>query len=148
MLTVIKVFFFSFFLLPLLNAADLDPSVFVENAKIKHFKLPVFSNNGYKKFDFYGEEGVLQNSNMKISNMKLSIFDTSAPDSLEILMISSLANLNVKTHCVQSDSPLTVQGRQFDLTGRSWSWNSQDNTLLVKDHVKIIFKLDLSSLLE
>lgn len=122
-------------------------------APIQEFRLPIFGDNGYKRWDIEGREGHFagESSVMKIQGMRLRVYSGNADLGLEATLESLEATLWPKKRFAEGHEYLFLTTPEYTVVGYGWSWEEVgredtrlDYKVILKSDVCITFKSALS----
>jgi hypothetical protein len=112
----------------------------VPDAPIQHFRLPMFGENGYKKWELKGLKGHYHSEEEAIvEGLELVVFSGDADLWVENRIKSPRAVINLKESLAEGKSSLFVVGPGFEIQGRNWTWNGAERKIIVRESVRVSF---------
>jgi len=112
----------------------------VPDAPIRHFRLPMFGENGFKSWELRGLQGhYLSPEEALIEGLELVVF--SGDETLEVQnrIRSPRALIHLKESRAEGDSSLFVIGPGYEISGRDWTWDGSSRTITVREAVRVAF---------
>ncbi|MEX0326475.1 MAG: hypothetical protein AB3N33_10345 [Puniceicoccaceae bacterium] len=112
----------------------------VPDAPIQHFRLPMFGENGYKKWELRGLKGHYQSEEAAlVEGLELVVFSGDEDLWVENRIRSPKALINLKASTAEGDSSLFVVGPGYEIQGRDWTWDGKARKIVVRDSVRVSF---------
>ena len=106
---------------------------------VEKFELPQFDDSYNKVWEIFGDSAKFANADVAdVLNMRMNFFDKST-GGRRATITSSQANVNLKTRMATSRERIFAKGQEFDLVGKTWSWNGPESTLSIYSDVVINF---------
>lgn len=125
-------------------AAQLEP-----DAPVQDFMLPRFDDEGYRKWDLSGRQGVFVSSDqVDVLGMRLRVFKDRQPDTLDLQIESPRASIMIRENRARGDTSLLVLGEAFSISGVGWSWDGESGTIAVRDEVRVAFTETFTDILK
>ena len=118
-------------------------------APIWQFKLPLFGQDGYKRWDLEGREGHFSGNEgrLEVQGMRLRVFTTGASHQLEATLESPQATLFPKSRKAEGNEYLFLTTSQYTVVGHGWRWEEVNHDTLqpiyrvvLKSDVRVVFK--------
>lgn len=111
---------------------------------VKNFELPNFDENtGVKEWELFGDNAkYTSDTRVDIEGIKLDLYEGKEEAKLRATIKSPAAKVNPNTKISESDSVLTVNASDFDMTGKKWKWNGNKRYVEVFSDVVISVKND------
>jgi hypothetical protein len=121
----------------------------VPDAPVLNFRLPMFGDDGHRIWDLRGKEGRYVNENrVDVTDMRLLIFSSEVRDHIETEIISPKATMLIRSNQAHGDETITVLGDNFEISGQRWSWDGNENRVVIDERVKVTFFEELSGILQ
>ena len=112
----------------------------VPDAPIQHFRLPMFGENGYKKWELKGLKGHYHSEEEAIvEGLELVIFSGDEALWVENRIKSPKAVINLKESLAEGESSLFVVGPGYEIQGRNWTWDGSERKIVVREAVRVSF---------
>jgi len=112
----------------------------VPDALIQHFRLPMFGENGYKKWELRGLKGHYHSEEEAIvEGLELVIFSGDEALWVENRIKSPKAVINLKESLAEGESSLFVVGPGYEIQGRNWTWDGSERKIVVREAVRVSF---------
>lgn len=116
------------------------------DSPIQHFRLPMFGDNGFKKWELRGMKGHYRGEEQAlVEGLELVVFSGEADLSVENRIRSPRALIYLNESRAEGESSLFVTGPGYEIQGRNWSWNGLDRKIVVRESVRVSFagKVDI-----
>lgn len=127
-----------------LYTLPLSAQTHFSSAPILEFKLPMFSEKGYKIWDLYGSEGhYLSENELEVFDIRLKTFSNNSNNTLEATFESHKAILALKMNQVSSNEKITIKNPKYTITGIGWFWEGTSKKLTINTQVKATFQSSL-----
>ena len=102
-------------------------------APIKNFRLPRFGDNGYTQWMLQGEQGIFErDEQVSVKQMAMRIYSGDERMALELSMDSAEGILSLQENRGYSESPITIVGANFKISGIGWEWSGDTKEIIVK----------------
>lgn len=102
-------------------------------APIKNFRLPRFGDNGYTQWMLQGEQGIFErDEQVSVKQMAMRIYSGDERMALELSMDSPEGILSLQENRGNSESPITIVGANFKISGIGWEWSGDTKEIIVK----------------
>jgi lipopolysaccharide export system protein LptA len=102
-------------------------------APIKNFRLPRFGDNGYTQWMLQGEQGIYdRDERVSVKQMAMRIYSGDERMALELSMDSPEGTLLLPENRGYSESPITIVGANFKISGIGWEWSGDTKEIIVK----------------
>jgi hypothetical protein len=112
----------------------------VPDAPIQHFKLPMFGENGYKKWELRGLKGHYHSpEEAMVEGLELVVFSGDEQVLEENRIRSPKAIIHLKQSSAEGLSSLFVIGPGYEIQGRNWTWNGLERKIVVRESVRVSF---------
>ena len=91
---------------------------------VKNFELPHFDDkSGVKEWELFGDTAkYINESRIDITKIKLDLYEGKVEAKHRATITSPTAQVNPNTKISQSDSDLFVSAKEFDMSGKKWTW--------------------------
>ena len=110
------------------------------NAPIKNFRLPRFGDNGYTQWMLQGEQGIYdRDEQVSVKQMAMRIYSGDERMALELSMDSPQGTLLLQENRGYSESPITIVGANFKISGIGWKWSGDTKEIIVKQDAVVKF---------
>ena len=109
---------------------------------VKNFELPHFDDkSGVKEWELFGDTAkYINESRIDITKIKLDLYEGKVEAKHRATITSPTAQVNPNTKISQSDSDLFVSAKEFDMSGKKWTWYGDKRFVEVFSNVKISVK--------
>jgi hypothetical protein len=122
-------------LLPAAGAGRMIP-----DAPIEDFRLPVFAENGYKSWELRGLRGHYQGEEAAlVEGLELAVFSADEAMLREMLIRSPRAAIDFAETRADGASSLFVDGPNYEIAGRDWTWFGEEEKIVVRESVRVSF---------
>ncbi|MBL00382.1 MAG: hypothetical protein CMI34_03105 [Opitutales bacterium] len=116
------------------------------NAPIKNFRLPRFGDNGYTQWMLQGEQGIYdRDEQVCVKQMAMRIYSGDERMALELSMDSPEGTLLLQENRGYSESPITIVGANFKISGIGWEWSGDTKEIIVNQHAVVKFTQGIAS---
>ncbi|NBD38728.1 MAG: hypothetical protein GVY10_09180 [Verrucomicrobia bacterium] len=110
------------------------------DAPIEDFRLPVFAENGYKSWELRGLRGHYRGEEKAlVEGLELAVFSADEAMLREMLIRSPRADINFAATRAEGDSSLFVDGPNYEISGRNWTWFGEEEKIVVRESVRVSF---------
>ena len=110
------------------------------NAPIKNFRLPRFGDNGYTQWMLQGDQGIYdRDEQVSVKQMVMRIYSGDERMALELSMDSPQGTLLLQENRGYSESPITIVGANFEISGIGWKWSGDTKEIIVKQDAVVKF---------
>ena len=112
----------------------------IPDAPIQHFKLPMFGENGFKKWELRGLQGHYYNEQQAmVEGLELVVFSGDEAMEVENRIRSPKALIHLQESRAEGDSSLFVVGPGYEIQGRNWLWEGLERKIIVRESVRVSF---------
>ena len=109
-------------------------------APIKNFRLPRFGDNGYTQWMLQGKQGIYDSDEqVSVKQMVMRIYSGDERMALELSMDSPEGVLRLQENRGYSESPITIVGANFKISGIGWEWSGDTKEIIVKQDTVVKF---------
>ena len=109
----------------------------IPDAPIQHFKLPMFGENGYKKWELRGLKGHYHSDQEAlVEGLELVVFSGDEDMQVENRIRSPKALIYLQA---EGESSLFVVGPGYEIQGRNWLWEGLERKIIVREAVRVSF---------
>lgn len=121
---------------------------FSTDTPIMDFRLPLFAQSGYKGWEIAGHEGrYLGDNRILVLLMSIKVFSGDAAMRLETVISSPDATIEIQEKRADSESSLLVEGEDYRVRGRNWSWYGNEQRILIREDAEVAFAQSLGNIL-
>lgn len=121
----------------IIGLAGADAQI-LPNAPLYDFRMPFFGQNGYIMWDLGGSQGsFLGRDRIQIKNLTLRFFSGTSSRTVTGAVKSPNAFIFPNERRASSGSSLRVTGHNFEILGNKWDWIGDDQTLLIRENVRM-----------
>jgi lipopolysaccharide export system protein LptA len=114
-------------------------------APIKNFRLPRFGDNGYTQWMLQGEQGIYdRGEQVSVTQMAMRIYSGDERMALELSMDSPQGTLRLQENLGYSESPITIVGTNFKISGIGWEWSGDTKEIIVERDTIVKFTQGIS----
>lgn len=119
----------------------------VPDAPIRHFRLPMFGENGYKSWELRGLTGHYHGPEKAVvEGLELVVFSADEAMLEENRIRSPRATIFLQESRAEGESSLFVTGPGYEIQGRDWSWSGPERKIVVRDAVRVSFSGEIDIL--
>jgi hypothetical protein len=112
----------------------------VPDAPIQHFRLPMFGENGYKKWELRGLKGhYYSEEEAVVEGLELLVFSGDETLKVENRIKSPKATINLKKSLAEGESSIFVVGPGYEIQGRNWTWDGSNRKITVRESARVSF---------
>lgn len=112
----------------------------IPDAPIQHFKLPMFGENGFKKWELRGLKGHYHSDREAlVEGLELVVFSGDAAMQVENRITSPRALIHLQESRAEGESSLFVVGPGYEIQGRNWIWEGLQRKIVVRESVRVSF---------
>jgi len=112
----------------------------IPDAPIQHFKLPMFGENGFKKWELRGLKGhYYSEQQAMVEGLELVVFSGNEAMEVENRIRSPKALIHLQESRAEGDSSLFVVGPGYEIQGRNWLWEGLERKIVVRESVRVSF---------
>ena len=117
-------------------------------APIRDFRLPKFGENGRLQWDLSGKTGIYRSAErVDVEGVQLRVFSDEDQPREIYKMESKLASIFPEQGRAEGSGSVYGSAENFVISGESWEWTASDDRLVIESDVLVIFKQELSDLL-
>ena len=136
---------FPFFLCMPLAWAGLD--TITPSAPVKQFRFPKFGSEGYTQWVLKGGVGIYDGpEQIRVEAMGLRVYTGDARMALELSLDSPDAILRMEENRAVSEAPISIEGKNFTITGKGWDWNGTSKDINVLQESRVEFSQSIMGL--
>ncbi len=129
-------------------AAD-TPARTSSPSPIINFRLPTFTNTGYREWLVRGSEALPgAHNDLEVKELTLTVFSGDANDRIETMILSPAAHIFASDQVATGDSTIRVINDQFEASGAQWRYAHKEKMISIKKNVRVTFKYELKNLLQ
>jgi lipopolysaccharide export system protein LptC len=129
-------------------AAD-NPPRSSSPSPIINFRLPTFTNAGYREWLVRGSEALPGSHNdLQVKELTLTIFSGDEADRIDTMILSPAAHIFATDQVATGDSTIRVINDQFEASGSQWRYSHKEKMISIKKNVRVSFKAELKNLLQ
>jgi len=119
----------------------------IPDAPIKDFRLPFFAENGYKSWELRGLRGHYRGEERAlVDGLELAVFSADDAMRREMLIRSPRAKIDFAATRADGASSLFVDGPNYEIAGRNWTWFGAEEKIVVRESVRVSFAGSISIL--
>lgn len=112
----------------------------IPDAPIQHFRLPMFGENGYKKWELRGLKGHYHSEERAlVEGLELVVFSGDEALEVENRIRSPKALIHLQESRAEGESSLFVVGPGYEIQGRNWLWEGLERKIVVRESVRVSF---------
>jgi len=140
------------FALVFLSAFFIVPSyafnTVINDSPVVNFKIPVFSEKGYRRWYLQGDKGWYKNEEtVEVENMSIKVFSGDQISNLESTILSPNATILPKTNKAFGAEDITVTATDYTLEGQVWTWDGNEKKIYINKNVRLTFNQSLQVVL-
>lgn len=110
------------------------------DSPIQHFRLPMFGDNGYKKWELRGLKGHYHSeAEALVEGLELVVFSGDESMDVENRIRSPKALIHLQESKAEGESSLFVVGPGYEIQGRNWIWEGLERKIVVRESVRVSF---------
>lgn len=118
------------------------------DAPIENFRLPMFGDDGYRIWDLRGDEAIYVSADrIDVHGMRLRVFSGGPEEHVDSLIESPEARVLIDRNEARGENGIRVTGDNHEATGKEWTWERDDNRILIKSNVRVTFDEELEGFL-
>jgi lipopolysaccharide export system protein LptC len=119
------------------------------DAPIKNFKLPMFNNAGVRIWDLRGEEAkYVSQDRVDLFTMTLKVFDDDGSGEVRIEIQSPQATVFANEHLVTGENNIRMFTDDFEISGRNYTWRGREQSVTIREDVRVVFNTPLQDMLK
>lgn len=115
---------------------------------VSNFRLPTFTKDGHRSMLIQGGKAVVADSQIELAELNLTLFDGSAKDLVDTIIISPRAVAELDTETIGGDSAVRVIRDDLEITGEKWSYDHRQKKVSIGANARIAFAAQLPDLLK
>ena len=122
---------------------------FATDRPVINFRLPWFTDEGYRAWMVRGSEARYANENrIGIKDLTLSIFTGQADEKVDTVILSPNAVVHPNDSVVTGSSTIRVINDQFEASGVDWRYAHKDKKVSIGKNVRVTFQAEFKDFLK
>ena len=118
------------------------------DAPVYDFRMPMFGDNGYVIWDLKGSQcSYWGGERIEVKNLTLRLFSGDSTRSVTVAVSSPDASIFPDQRRAASGSSLHVVGGNFEIVGKKWDWMGDDQTLWIRENVRMTISERITDIL-
>lgn len=136
--------------LTLVGSASAQVSTRVSSdAPIINFRLPTFTDAGYRAWLVRGSEArLISAKEIDVRELTMTVFSGDATERIETMILSPLARLLPDEQVVTGPNTIRVIDDEFEATGEDWRYAHREKRVSINQNVRVTFRAQLKNLLQ
>lgn len=130
--------------LPVLVLAQIQPL----NSPVESFRLPTFTKEGHRAMLLQGSQALVGTNQVELQGMTLTIFTGDGSNTVETVILSPQATIQLDRELVQGESTVRVIRDDIEITGQGWSYDHAGKKVSITRNARIVFQAQLPDLLK
>ena len=130
--------------LPGLALAQIQPL----NSPVESFRLPTFTKEGHRSMLLIGSQALVGTNQVEMREMTLTLFTGDETNTVETVILSPLATIQLDREQVQGNSAVRVIRDDIEITGQDWSYDHALKKVSIARNARIVFQAQLPNLLK
>ncbi|MFZ9682542.1 MAG: hypothetical protein ACO3DQ_04975 [Cephaloticoccus sp.] len=127
--------------------AAAGPSVSAQ-APVSNFRLPTFTKDGHRSMLIQGAQALVGTDAIELSNLNLTLFDGSARDAVETIILSPEATAELEAGLIRGPGMVRVLRDDLEITGTNWAYDHHQKKISIAAHARITFQAQLPDILK
>lgn len=128
--------------------APAQPKV-AASAPIKNFRLPTFNEEGFRHVMLRAEEArVPSPERIDVVEMELTLFTGLADEQIESMLASPAASFFPAKLFVSGDQSVRLERSDLTITGSDWSYDHNDQKVVINRDAHVIFRSAIGDILK
>jgi lipopolysaccharide export system protein LptC len=116
---------------------------------IINFRLPTFTNEGYRAWLVRGSEARYINQNqIDIKELTLSVFSGKADDKIATMILSPSARVMPTDSVIAGEDTIRVIDDQLEATGTGWHYAHKEKKISITKNVRVTFRAEFKDFLK
>jgi hypothetical protein len=119
------------------------------DAPIVNFRLPTFTDDGFRAWLVRGSEARLISAReIDVSELTMTVFSGDAAERVTTMILSPAARLLPEQQVVHGPGALRVIDDEFEATGEQWRYDHREKRVSIGRNVRVAFRAQLKDLLQ
>lgn len=119
------------------------------DAPIVNFRLPTFTEDGFRQWLVRGSEARLVSSKeIDIRELTLTVFSADAQDRIETMILSPQAKVLTDTQVASGPGTIRVIRDDLEATGSKWTYDHKEKRVSMQKNVRVTFRAELKNFLQ
>jgi lipopolysaccharide export system protein LptC len=132
----------------LLPAAEEHTTSFTVNSPVIDFRVPTFTQEGFRSWLLRGEKGLYVNdTELDVEGLNLIVFAGNASNQVEKVFLSPLAVALINEGRVRGPTTLRLITDDFEATGEDWLYDHRQKKVSIHRNVRVVFHAPLNDIL-
>ena len=135
----------SSFVIPAAHAA---PQV-TATAPVKNFRLPTFTDEGFRHAMVRAEEARLPDpARIDLTEMELTLFTGRADEKIDVMLAAPSATFFPQKYVATGSDTVRLERTDITVTGADWSYDHKARKVVIKRDAHVIFRATLGDILK
>ncbi len=118
------------------------------DAPAENFFVPLFGDDGYRIWDLRGREAhFVSDAQIDVIGMQLNVYSGGAEEYLDMLIESPEALVYFDRNEARGEKGIVVNGDNYRAEGDEWTWEREDNRIVIQGNVQVTFFEELEGFL-
>jgi hypothetical protein len=132
----------------MLRAAEENPTSFTINAPVVDFRVPTFTQEGFRSWLLCGAQGIYVNSSeLKVIDLNLTVFSGDASNKVDKVFLSPSAVALINEDIVRGPGALRLITDDFEATGEDWVYDHRQKKVSIRRNVRVVFHAPMNDIL-
>jgi len=137
------------FAVPFVCGIHVVSGQFEQATEIRDFAIPRFDEDGHRLWVLRGKELRRQSEEIAtVMEMDLMTYAATRPQDVETRLRSPSARFLLQGNGASSDQAIVIDGPDYEINGKGWSWDGDKRTVLIESEVRASFDATLTDFLE
>ncbi len=124
----------------------------ITNSPVKKFRLPQFNEEGYRTGLLEGDEAsLISQTQIDIKEMHFTVFSADDANTVDTTILAPTATIRIpdQQHAlVEGKGPVRVVRSDLDASGENWTYLHAEKKIIMRNHVHVVFRSELTDLLK
>ena len=108
----------------------------------------MFGDAGFRIWDLRGDEArFVSESHVDVLGMRLRVFSGEPDERVRTLIRSPEAQVYLERNQARGERSIRVDGDHYHATGRIWTWERDENRIVIREDVEVTFYEELEGFL-
>lgn len=119
------------------------------DAPVVNFRLPTFTDDGYRAWLVRGSEArLISAKEIDVNEFTMTVFTGDATERITTMILSPVARLLPEQQVVHGPGSIRVIDDEFEASGQDWRYAHQEKRVSIGKNVRVAFRAQLKDLLQ
>ncbi len=119
------------------------------SAPIKNFRLPTFTNDGWRDMLLNAREAkIISPERIEVADMKLTLYTNDTINQPETTVTSPQAVALPSQQRVEGSDTVHVLRNDFELTGSNWSYDHASKKIIINRDAHVILQVEINNIIK